>query len=78
MKEYNADGAIYEQMKFCTYWSYERAMAGYIMPREYGMHVLSIDRPYIAGQSGQLRTRVQAFIESLEIKKINEGKGEAR
>ena len=78
MKEYNADGAIYEQMKFCTYWSYERAMAGYIMPREYGMHVLSIDRPYIAGQSGQLRTRVQAFIESLEIKKINEGKGEAK
>jgi len=78
MKEYSADGAIYEQMKFCTYWSYERAMAGYIMPREYGMHVLSIDRPYIAGQSGQLRTRVQAFIESLEIKKINEGKGEAK
>jgi benzoyl-CoA reductase/2-hydroxyglutaryl-CoA dehydratase subunit BcrC/BadD/HgdB len=78
MKEFNADGAIYEQMKFCTYWSYERAMAGYIMPREYGIHVLSIDRPYIAGQSGQLRTRVQAFIESLEIKKINEQKGETR
>jgi benzoyl-CoA reductase/2-hydroxyglutaryl-CoA dehydratase subunit BcrC/BadD/HgdB len=78
VNEYHADGAIYEQMKFCTYWSYERAMAGYIMPREYGVHVLSIDRPYMVGQSGQLRTRVQAFIESLEIKKINEQKGEER
>ena len=78
VKEFNADGAIYEQMKFCTYWSYERAMASYIMPNEYGMHVLSIDRPYIAGNSGQLRTRVQAFIESLEIKKINEAKGGER
>ena len=77
-REYKADGIIYEQMKFCTYWSYERAMAGYIMPREYGVHVLSIDRPYMVGQSGQLRTRVQAFIESLEIKKINEQKGEER
>ncbi|HPR78340.1 MAG TPA: 2-hydroxyacyl-CoA dehydratase family protein [Candidatus Limiplasma sp.] len=75
-REYSADGAIYEQIKFCTYWSYERAMAGYIMPREYGIHVLSVDRPYIVGQSGQLRTRIQAFIESLEIKKINEEKGE--
>jgi benzoyl-CoA reductase/2-hydroxyglutaryl-CoA dehydratase subunit BcrC/BadD/HgdB len=78
VNDYHADGAIYEQMKFCTYWSYERAMAGYIMPREYGVHVLSIDRPYMVGQSGQLRTRVQAFIESLEIKKINEQKGEER
>ncbi len=68
--EFNADGVIYEQMKFCTYWSYERTMASQIMPKEHGIHVLSIDRPYIAGQSGQLRTRVQAFVESLEIKKI--------
>lgn len=68
--EFNADGVIYEQMKFCTYWSYERTMAAQIMPREHGINVLSIDRPYISGQSGQLRTRVQAFVESLEIKKI--------
>ena len=47
-------------MKFCTYWSYERVIANQVMPRDYGIHILSIDRPYIAGQSGQLRTRVQA------------------
>lgn len=68
--EYHADGAIYEQMKFCTYWSYERTLASHIMPEEYGMPVLSLDRPYRSSGSGQLRTRVQAFVESLEIKKI--------
>ena len=70
VKDFNADGAIYEQMKFCTYWSYERVIAGQVMPRDYGIQMLSIDRPYISGQSGQLRTRVQAFVESLEIKKL--------
>ncbi len=70
VKDFNADGAIYEQMKFCTYWSYERVIASQVMPRDYGIHILSIDRPYISGQSGQLRTRVQAFVESLEIKKL--------
>lgn len=72
--EYKADGVIYEQMKFCTYWSFERTLASHVMPEEYGIHVLSIDRPYIARSSGQLRTRVQAFVESLEFKKIKSKK----
>ena len=70
VREFKADGAIYEQMKFCTYWSYERVIANQIMPRDYGIPILSVDRPYIVGQSGQLRTRVQAFVESLEMKKL--------
>ena len=68
--EYNADGIIYEQIKFCTYWSYERAFASHIMQNEYNIPTLSIDRPYMSRSSGQLRTRVQAFVESIEIKKI--------
>ena len=57
-------------MKFCDYWGYERMAASYIMEHEYGYPVLSVDRPYVVGTSGQLRTRVQAFVESIEIKKI--------
>lgn len=68
--EYHADGVIYEQMKFCTYWSYERTLASHIMAEDFGIPTLSIDRPYRSGASGQLRTRVQAFVESIEIKKI--------
>ena len=78
VREFKADGAIYEQMKFCTYWSYERVIANQIMPREYGIQILSIDRPYIVGQSGQLRTRVQAFVESIEMKKLRAARNEEK
>ena len=74
-REYKADGIIYEQMKYCDYWGFERALASYIMNTEYGWPVLSIDRVYNNGYSGQLRTRVQAFVESLEIKKIQRERG---
>ena len=69
-KEYKADGIIYQQIKFCDYWGYERAYASEVMRGEYGYPVLSIDRPYTAGNAGQLRTRVQAFVESIEIKRL--------
>ena len=71
-KEYRADGLIYQQIKFCDYWGYERASAFHVMRQEYGYPVLSVDHPYAVGSSGQLRTRIQAFVESLEIKRIQE------
>ena len=74
-REYKADGIIYEQMKYCDYWGFERALASYVLNTEYGWPVLSIDRVYNNGYSGQLRTRVQAFVESLEIKKIQRERG---
>lgn len=70
-REYNADGIIFEQMKFCDYWGFERALNSYILKNDMGWPVLSIDRPYNAKSSGQLRTRFQAFVESLEIKRIH-------
>ncbi len=70
-KEFKAEGIIYEQMKYCDYWGFERALVSHIMAEEYGWPVLSIDRLYNNGNSGQLRTRVQAFVESLEIKRIH-------
>ena len=73
-KEYKADGIIYEQMKFCDFWAFERALASHILTEEYNWPTLSIDRPYRAGRSGQLRTRFQAFVEALEIKRIQQGK----
>lgn len=72
-RDFHADGIIYEQMKFCDYWGYERALASHVLRDEYDVPVLSIDRPYVVGAAGQLRTRVQAFVESIEIKKIQEG-----
>ncbi len=76
-REYKADGIIYEQMKFCDFWAFERALASHILQQEYDWPVLSIDRPYNVRSSGQLRTRFQAFVEALEIKRIRKGKGGA-
>ncbi len=73
-KEYNADGIIYEQMKFCDPWAYERMVGTIVLRDEYGYPVLAVDRPYTIGSSGQMRTRVQAFVESIEIKKIQGGR----
>ena len=72
-KEYAADGILYEQVKFCDPWAYDRMLGSHIMRNEYGYPVLSIDRPYTVSGVGQLRTRIQAFIESVEIKKIHGG-----
>ena len=73
-REYNADGVIYEQVKFCDPWAYERTLGSAMLQHDYGFPVLSVDRPYnIASSSGQMRTRVQAFVESMEIKKIQRG-----
>ena len=73
-REYNADGIIYEQVKFCDPWAYERTLGAAMLNTDYGFPVLSVDRPYnIASSSGQMRTRVQAFVESIEIKNIQRG-----
>lgn len=72
-KEYHADGILYQQMKFCDPWAYERMVATHVLREEYHYPVLSVDRPYAVGNSGQLRTRVQAFVESIELKKIQGG-----
>ena len=78
-EKYRADGIIVENMKFCEYWGYERAQdgmwfyEGYELPRS--IPVCQIEKDYTSAASGQLRTRFQAFIESLEIKKIQRERG---
>ena len=69
-EEYGADGIIYEQMKFCDPWAYEKMLGSHILRQEFGYPVLAVDRPYAIASSGQMRTRVQAFVESMEIKRI--------
>lgn len=73
-KEYHADGIIVASNKFCEYWSYERVIDTIVLHRDFGYPVCSIEKEYINSASGQLRTRFQAFVESVEIKKLQEGK----
>lgn len=68
--EYKADGIVYESMKFCEFWSYEKVLASHVLQTEMGIPCCTIEKEYALGSIGQLRTRFQAFVESLEIKKI--------
>ena len=72
--EFKADGVIYENMKFCEFRSYEKVLAHHIFTNELGIPTCTIEKEYALGAVGQLRTRFQAFIESLEIKQIQGGK----
>lgn len=70
---YGAEGIIICQMKFCEYWSYERTIDSLVLPRDFGIPVCSIEKEYVNLAVGQLRTRFQAFVESIEFKKLQKG-----
>ncbi|MDT8284147.1 MAG: 2-hydroxyacyl-CoA dehydratase family protein [Thermovirgaceae bacterium] len=64
-RECRADGIVIQIMKFCDTWGVEAAsFFSYI--REAGIPVLRLERDYRLGGEGQLRTRIQAFIESMD------------
>ena len=70
-REFKADGIIYESMKFCEFWSYEKVLASHVLQNELNVPCCTIEKEYTLGSAGQLRTRFQAFVESLEIKRIH-------
>ena len=73
-KEYHADGIIVASNKFCEYWSYERVMGVHDMVEKEHIPCIGVEKEYTMASAGQLRTRFQAFVESIEIKKIQGGK----
>ncbi|HQP30518.1 MAG TPA: 2-hydroxyacyl-CoA dehydratase family protein [Deltaproteobacteria bacterium] len=64
VKEYKVDGMVIEIIKFCDLWGVD-AMPLVTALRDKGIPVLKLEREYRLGGEGQLRTRVQAFIESM-------------
>ncbi|MFC1849800.1 2-hydroxyacyl-CoA dehydratase subunit D [candidate division CSSED10-310 bacterium] len=70
IKEFAVDGVLFETVKFCELWSYENLTFVPDM-KEARVPIVGIEREYNPSSKGQLRTRIQAFIESIEIKKLN-------
>ena len=63
-EEYKADGVIIETIKFCDTWGLEaRELTDSL--RDQGVPVLKLEREYRITGQGQLKTRVQAFLESM-------------
>ena len=66
VKQYRVDGIICERLKFCDLWGGEIEMLRRSLKWESGIPLLVLERDYAAASGvGQLRTRVQAFLETL-------------
>ncbi len=63
-EEAAVDGIILEQMKFCETWGIDGNMLLQDL-RAHGFPILRLEREYLLSGAGQLRTRVQAFLESM-------------
>jgi len=63
-EEYDVDGIICERLKFCDLWAGESAMLRR-NAREADIPLLVLDKEYTLSGVGQVKTRVQAFVESM-------------
>lgn len=64
--EFRVDGIIGERLQFCDNWLVEHYMTKCDLREHGGIPFLQLDREYILGGRGQLRTRVQAFLETIK------------
>lgn len=64
-EEFNVDGIIGERLQFCDNWLVEHYMTKYDLKEHGGFPFLELDREYVLSGKGQIRTRVQAFLETL-------------
>jgi benzoyl-CoA reductase subunit C len=63
--DFNVDGVVFQRIRYCDLWGGQLL---YITEKlkESGIPLLSLEREYQLSATGQLRTRVQAFLESME------------
>jgi benzoyl-CoA reductase/2-hydroxyglutaryl-CoA dehydratase subunit BcrC/BadD/HgdB len=64
MRKFSADGIIFQRMKFCDPWAGDAHSLYWRMKKE-GIPFLSLEREYQVPSSGQVKTRVQAFLEQM-------------
>jgi len=64
VRDFNVDGVIGERLLFCDFWCAEHYM-NKLDFKEAGVPFLQVDRDYVSTGKGQLRTRVQAFLETI-------------
>ncbi len=64
VKEYKADGVIFQRMKFCDPWASDSHNLQWRL-KEAKIPLLVLDREYGVTAAGQVKTRVQAFLEKI-------------
>lgn len=64
VEQFRVDGIVGERMLFCDFWCAEHFMNNTDL-KESGIPFLQVDREYVSSGVGQLRTRIQAFLETM-------------
>jgi len=64
VRDYKADGIVLQRMKFCDPWAGDAHSLYWRMKQE-GIPFLSLEREYQVAATGQVKTRVQAFLEQM-------------
>jgi len=60
----NADGVVFQRLRYCDLWGGQLLDVEHKM-RQSGIPLLTLEREYGTSSAGQLRTRIQAFLETL-------------
>lgn len=66
ISELGVQGVVSARLKFCDHWSAARMLLKDAMQKDSGVPLLDIEREYFTTGSGQISTRVQAFLEMLK------------
>jgi bzd-type benzoyl-CoA reductase N subunit len=69
VKEFDVEGVIFQRIKFCDFWGGECFMLRREL-RELGIPFLELEREYILSGAEAMKTRVQAFLESIESRRV--------
>jgi benzoyl-CoA reductase subunit C len=65
VKTFKVDGVLVEQLKFCDFWGAESFLLRRDL-QEADIPVLILEREYLLSGLGQLKTRIQAFLEIIQ------------
>jgi benzoyl-CoA reductase/2-hydroxyglutaryl-CoA dehydratase subunit BcrC/BadD/HgdB len=65
IRDFKVDGVIFQRLTFCELWGFEQYSLTNDF-KELNVPLLCMDREYTLSGVGQVRTRVQAFLETIE------------
>lgn len=74
VKAIDADGVVFQRLTFCDPWAGEAHNLKNRLKKE-GIPILILEREYGTSQAGQVKTRVQAFIEQISAQKARQTGG---
>ncbi|MBW2217109.1 MAG: 2-hydroxyacyl-CoA dehydratase [Deltaproteobacteria bacterium] len=63
-EQFNVDGVIFQRMRYCDLWGAQILTLRQEL-KEADIPLLELEREYILGSTGQLKTRAQAFLERI-------------